>query len=690
MGLPVEELTNLDGLELGAQLHRSNENVCFHAKFRGEPAVVKRLILSRADSLDKFEEEVRMLLRPEYREHMVVPLAIVRCPPHYSIVLPLMENGSLSTIMARNVLPLELIVCFAVDAARALAAFHKTGFVHRDIKSANILVDSAWRARLTDLGSVERAGELDDNGQIIRQITDTARLAQPSGGFHKSIMDGTTLGYTAPEVLRNSPAIQASDVYGLGMTFAEMLTGTPPYVGMEKEDADMHTVMDASYSEHALIMAICMDHLRPGLVTVSEKPGMPVELIDLIREMWHPNILTRPTAAAVVERLEAIATRAGFDLSSDNARQEYARHVEEVKQDGGQQGVNAKLMAEAMGMAPPPAGAQQGYQVHDVPTVPLTNPNGMDVDEDVEMTSGDASVSGAGNQVKSNSSVLVGAFATSGRRGADKMEDRHAVSHYSLGDGRGELSVITVFDGHGGPTCSHFANTYLGPRIGAQLAMGNFPDEAARRATVAREFVAVDEAFRKGPIADKSGCTALAAVVWQPEKAARPNHIRMLFANAGDCRAVLCRTENGVDRAVRLTQDHNAASASEQDRIRAAGGTIQMTRDGKLRVNGHIQVTRALGDAAMKPYGVTAEPEIFEYSFDATGGDDFIILATDGVWDTLSDEAACLAVRNTAKECGLAAKRIGGDALNAGSSDNISVVVIFLKNFNQHQDVIYV
>lgn len=680
----VVELTSLDEIELGTQLHKSNENVCFHGKFRGEPVVVKRLILSRADSLDKFEDEVRMLLRPEFSDHMVVPLAIVRAPPHYSIVLPFMENGSLSTMMARSVLPLELIVCFAVDSARALEAFHQTGFVHRDIKSANVLVDGLWRARLTDLGSVEKAGELDDDGKIIRQIVDSARLSQPSGGFHKSIMDGTTLGYTAPEVLRNSPAIQASDIYGLGMTFAEMLTGTPPYVGMEKEDADMHTVMDATYSEHALIMAICMDHLRPGLVTVSEKPGMPMELIDLIREMWHPDIRSRPNSSSVVQRLEAIAQSAGIDTSFGDARKGYARLIEEA-QSSGQQGVNTKLMAESMGVAPPTA--PQGHQVFDVPTINVFQPgaDGMDVDQD-----GTAEAGSVGGPAKYNTAVAVGAFATSGRRGADKMEDRHAVSHYSLGAGRGELTIITVFDGHGGAACAHFANTYLGPRIGSQLAVANFPDQKSRQQIVSHEFVTVDNAFRTGPVADKSGCTALAAALWQPDRASNPSQIRMLFANAGDCRAVLCRVENGVDRAIRLTRDHNAASPSEQDRIRAAGGTIQMTRDGKYRVNGHIQVTRALGDAAFKPFGVTAEPEILEYDFDATKGDDFIVLASDGVWDTLNDETVCRAVRNTAKECGLAAKRIGGDALAAGSSDNISVVVIFLKDFDQHQDVFYV
>jgi serine/threonine protein phosphatase PrpC len=63
--------------------------------------------------------------------------------------------------------------------------------------------------------------------------------------------------------------------------------------------------------------------------------------------------------------------------------------------------------------------------------------------------------------------------------------------------------------------------------------------------------------------------------------------------------------------------------------------------------------------------------------------DDFVVVATDGVWDVMTNEDVADAVLKTARDPGLAAKRIGGDALTRGSRDNISVVVVFLKDLSE-------
>eukprot|EP00514_Thraustochytrium_sp_LLF1b_P009942 CAMPEP_0184545138 /NCGR_PEP_ID=MMETSP0199_2-20130426/4094_1 /TAXON_ID=1112570 /ORGANISM="Thraustochytrium sp., Strain LLF1b" /LENGTH=671 /DNA_ID=CAMNT_0026939401 /DNA_START=83 /DNA_END=2098 /DNA_ORIENTATION=+ len=666
-----ETLSTLDEVKLGDKLHRSNENVCYRGEFRGKPVVVKKVILSRPESLVKFKDETEILCRPELAEAVVAPTAIVRAAPHYSIILPFMEHGSVNQILARCSLPLELVLCLAADSAKALRSVHQAGLIHRDMKSANLLVDENWRTWITDLGSAERA--FDDDGNVYVPKLDTENLSQPSGGFFKRTMEGTTLGYTAPEILRNSPAVQASDVYGLGMTIAEMLTGIVPYQGMEKEDADMHTVMDASYSEHALIQAIVVDHLRPGLVSASEREGMPMALIELIRAMWHHDISARPSSAECVAALEKIAADIGVDLVDGAARAKYAENVQ-VPEDGASKEALLGQRAVSDGDV---AMSVDKYAVHDVATVPL------DIVEPIEGTS-------AGQQVKFNLALPIGAFATSGRRGADKMEDRFSVSHFALGGTRGELSVATVFDGHGGPACAHFVNQTLSVKIGTMLATNPEISQEERAKLVSAAFVEADATFRSKFPNEKSGCTAMAIVLWHPDRVNHPSKIRALIANAGDCRAVLCHTEGTQDKAVRLSRDHNASCPQEQERIRGCGGSISRTQDGKLRVQGHIQVTRAMGDAAMKPFGVTAEPEILEYDMDTNNGDEFMLAATDGVWDTLSDQEAVNMVRSTAKECGLAAKRVGGEALARGSSDNITCICIFLHPFDQTQDVTYV
>lgn len=730
----VAQLSSLDEVSIGTELHRSNGNVCYHATYRGAAVVVKRLIVSSANCLSNFEAEVAILCRPELAAFLVTPLAVVRAAPHYSIVLPLMEHGSLSTLMRSSELPLGLVLCFALDQARALEAFHRSGYVHRDVKAANTLVGGDWLAKLTDLGSVALAAAVTADGDIVRGDADTASMMQPSGGFHKKNMDGTTLGYTAPEVLRNNPAIQASDVYSLGMTIAEMLTGVPPYQGMEKEDADMHTVMDSSYSEHALVLAIVTDHLRPGLVSVSEREGMPMALIDLVRDMWQHDAAARPSAAQCAARLQKIADAVHVDVAVGPSRAELARKVvskaEALNGHGSVNGNGATVNGNGVTVNGNGIASEEDVDadvdmdidvaagVADVPRVPIYHTPGTllpgtavaDAANDADAPNGartvaaTVAVAGAPGRAKYNSALPIGVFSTSGRRGADKMEDRHAVEHFQLAKG-GELTVCTIFDGHGGKACAHYCNGRIATRVGERLVAAASTSSVSstsseglgspeglgcpeRAAVMREEFVAADAAFRGGRFADKSGCTAMAAAVWQPEREARPALKRLLLANAGDCRAVLCRVRaDGTDEAVRLSRDHHASCPEEQARIRAAGGTIKTTRDGKERVNGHIQVTRALGDAAMKPFGVCADPEVAEFDLDGAGGDDFLILATDGVWDELTDQMAVDAVRKTAKECGLAAKRIGGDAFLLGSTDNITCAVMFLKEFDQHKDV---
>jgi len=96
-------------------------------------------------------------------------------------------------------------------------------------------------------------------------------------------------------------------------------------------------------------------------------------------------------------------------------------------------------------------------------------------------------------------------------------------------------------------------------------------------------------------------------------------------------------------------------------------------------------VTRAIGDRDCKPFGVVATPEVVEYAVDADdlsndGGDDFaLIMACDGVWDVVSCSDARDLVLDTVKEPFLSAKRLGSEALARGSTDNVTAVVVFLK-----------
>jgi serine/threonine protein phosphatase PrpC len=107
------------------------------------------------------------------------------------------------------------------------------------------------------------------------------------------------------------------------------------------------------------------------------------------------------------------------------------------------------------------------------------------------------------------------------------------------------------------------------------------------------------------------------------------------IANAGDCRAVLCRS----GQAVQLTTDHVPDNDTEHRRITAAGGFVA-----NGRVNGSLLVARGLGDFAFKKSSklpaeqqlVTAYSEVLSQPLEAE--DEFIVMGCDGIWETLTPQ----------------------------------------------------
>ena len=103
---------------------------------------------------------------------------------------------------------LEEALKITIDICEALSYAHKRGMVHRDIKPANIMLDVNNQAILMDFGIVKIIG-----GQmhtVTGAVMGTAR-------------------YMPPEVVRSEPADQRSDIYALGITLYEMLSGKPPF-----------------------------------------------------------------------------------------------------------------------------------------------------------------------------------------------------------------------------------------------------------------------------------------------------------------------------------------------------------------------------------------------------------------------------------------------------------------------------
>ncbi|CCH61615.1 hypothetical protein TBLA_0F00700 [Henningerozyma blattae CBS 6284] len=247
------------------------------------------------------------------------------------------------------------------------------------------------------------------------------------------------------------------------------------------------------------------------------------------------------------------------------------------------------------------------------------------------------------------------------------MEDVHTfVKNFAS---RLDWGYFAVFDGHAGIQASKWCGSHLHTVIEEKIL-----DDETRdiRDVLNESFVTIDKHINS-ELTGSSGCTAAVCVLrWEvPDDISVDNinltqHKRKLYtANVGDTRIVLFR--NGS--SIRLTYDHKASDQLEMERIESAGGLIM-----KSRVNGMLAVTRSLGDKFFDSL-VVATP--FTTSVEITDQDEFLIIACDGLWDVIEDQEACEMIKDI-NDPNEAAKILVRMALEKGTTDNVTVMVVFL------------
>jgi serine/threonine protein kinase len=190
--------------------------------------------------------------------------------PPYFLVMDLLGGESLRRRLRRDYrVDAPTAVWVARQTAEALAALHRAGYLHGDVKPDNIRLVDAGTAVLIDLGFAHRLGE---NAHLRRQ------------GYILG-----TVNYLAPELCALDPETDfRSDVFSLGVTLFEMLTGRLPYP---------HGPFDQTFrprrSEPPLDVRLHAGALPAGLAS----------LVDRLLERHPPD---RPRAAAVVQQLIAL------------------------------------------------------------------------------------------------------------------------------------------------------------------------------------------------------------------------------------------------------------------------------------------------------------------------------------------------------------------------------------------------
>lgn len=291
-------------------------------------------------------------------------------------------------------------------------------------------------------------------------------------------------------------------------------------------------------------------------------------------------------------------------------------------------------------------------------------------------------------------------FGVAEARGARPyMEDRHVIiasfcpqssAGQPLHDGV-HRSYAAIFDGHNGERAAEVAASRLHTRLAQEPALRMYTGSSGPPAAMAAEIKALAAAVKKAfrdvddeilngarAIGGRDGCTALMLMRLGD----------MLYTgHTGDSRAVLCRG----GKALRLTEDHKPQLLAERSRIEARGGRIEFQRCWRVvveprdgRLGSGLAVSRALGDLDFKePLKlVEGEPDVGHWR--AQADDSFIIMASDGLWDVMTDQVAVELARDALTGTSDASARVAAEALlqaalRKGSTDNITVIVAMLQ-----------
>ncbi|MFN8475462.1 MAG: protein kinase [Anaerolineae bacterium] len=206
--------TILDGrYQLQQQIGVGGSSVVYRALDQrlGRTVAVKLLRPHLAQDpayLQRFQEEARRAAQVSY-PYIAAVLDLSADPAQPYIVMEYVDGQPLNRLAP---LPIADAVEYTRQAAEGLAFLHGQQLVHGDVKPENILVGKDGRVKLVDLG-----------------------IASPPGAQAGTTIMGSP-AYVAPERLQGAPLSTRADVYGLGATLFEALTGRPPFVGQTAQE----------------------------------------------------------------------------------------------------------------------------------------------------------------------------------------------------------------------------------------------------------------------------------------------------------------------------------------------------------------------------------------------------------------------------------------------------------------------
>ncbi|KAK4478449.1 hypothetical protein RD792_013924 [Penstemon davidsonii] len=245
---------------------------------------IKKSKVMDESQVEQFINEVIILTQVNHRNvvkllgcclESEVPLLVYEYVSNGTLLQHIQNRGSLTWLSLDNRLRI------AAESAGALSYLHSAAskpVIHRDVKSANILLDQNYTAKIADFGA-SRLISLDQ--------TEVTTMVQG------------TLGYLDPEYFHSSQLTEKSDVYSFGVVLAELMTGKKP-IDMERnqEERNLTTYFKMYLKENRLFEILEPRVVREGSLEQLQAIG------ELVKRCLHMNGEDRPTMKEVAMELE--------------------------------------------------------------------------------------------------------------------------------------------------------------------------------------------------------------------------------------------------------------------------------------------------------------------------------------------------------------------------------------------------
>ena len=257
--IPLSELAFVRQIGHGASAR------CYEARWAGDASSVAVKVAS-AGTVSLWKAEVAHLERLRH-PNIISMLGVVVAPPTFCLVLEYCPGGDLCEACHRPTPP-GFFLRVARGVASGMSYLHRKGILHRDLKSANILLDATYQPKLIDFGTATDG--------VTNQPQRRGALTAETGTYR----------WMAPEVILHEAYSKPADVFSFGMVLYELLTREWPFANRPAISA---------------AMAVAIEHLRPTLPV-----DTPPAIAALTRQCWAAQPELRHTFAQLTILLERI------------------------------------------------------------------------------------------------------------------------------------------------------------------------------------------------------------------------------------------------------------------------------------------------------------------------------------------------------------------------------------------------